>query len=100
MFKVVVACVVAALVWCFALTRHPRARVQVAVMDAATGVEPARLLRGAVCDWGSCAGGKVPAYKRWILNSGALDACAHHANEKSEKLDAIAVYFIDELWAV
>jgi len=49
------------------------------------------------CDWPRCG---ARAYKRWVLASGALSACGHHAHENSEKLDVLADYFIDELWAL
>ena len=49
------------------------------------------------CDWPEC---RAAAYKRWVLESGTLDGCGHHAAEASEKLDVLAVYFIDEIWAL
>jgi len=65
------------------------------IMSAA--VEPRRILTALDrCDWGKC---NAAAYKRWVLNSGAIDACGHHAEEAGEKLDMIALYYIDELWA-
>jgi hypothetical protein len=59
---------------------------------------PRRILNATDrCDWGRCG---AAAYKRWVLESGALSACGHHAEAASEKLDVLSVYFIDERWAI
>jgi hypothetical protein len=64
----------------------------------AAPVEEPRTILTALdrCDW-ACG---ARAYKRWVLESGALDACAHHAAEASEKLDVLALYYIDEIWSL
>ena len=60
--------------------------------------EPKRILTALDrCDWGGC---EAAAYKLWSLKTGSLAACGHHANEASEKVDVLAVYFVDELWAI
>jgi hypothetical protein len=98
MFKVVVACVVATLVWVFALTRHPRVAAQVV---AVTTVEPRGILTAADrCDVRGCG---ARAYARALFEpvsdeqkTSAVDLCGHHYRTAPMSLHELAYHVIDE----
>jgi hypothetical protein len=100
MFKVVVACVVATLVWVFALTRHPRVAAQVV---AVTSVErPSVLTHLDRCEVKGC---RAQAYFRGLFEPlsdtqkrSALDFCRHHFLEQEAAVRAVAYHVIDESW--
>jgi hypothetical protein len=100
MFKVVLACVISTLVWAFALSCRPRARVVPAVV-AVDGVErPTVLTAQDRCEFPRCG---AQAYFRGLFEpksdeqkTSAVDLCKHHFDAFEASIRATAYHVIDE----